>query len=907
METKRLVRLLAIERDVDALRNLQNTLGLSKRIDTQLVTVQCLGQGLEALASGSFDVVVTGLSLPDASGVEIVRQIDRGSPETPVIVLTQDDDEQIALEALRAGAEDFLSKQTLSLITLEHVIPYAIERKRSSVSLKESQRAYTTLLDNLPGMVFRCKNDAHWTMEIVSHRCLELTGYPPEALIDNQEIAYVDLIYPDDQSHVTDVIEAALAEGSGYSVAYRLITASGQVKHVWEQGRGVYSSRGKLLAIEGYIADLTSHWEVQQALGATQQQFQALADSFGDIVFTLDRDQRHTGIYGRWVGDAGLTADHFLGRTAREILGDGAAMPHEAANEAALQGRYILYEWSAPAPDGLHHYETSLSPIYDLENRVVGVAGIGRDITHRKRLEREQQATLNLAAAIRSANTRAELLPLILRETMTALGCSATAIGHFDEAAHALVVERASGLWEPFAGNSMSIEADGFLHYSLKSGQPFQISPDHSATFHSLPEEVRRAGIVYCAPLASQGAAFGLLVAGKETPFTPLDQRIFEAFTDLSANAIHRTALLEETAERLAYMHSLHEIDQTIVGRKNVRAILRKVIDSAMTNLHLDACQVTQVEDGGNRLRILAQHGFLRSARSGHAFDHPQHAGPCPIATHQSMLIPDLSQRADIVRLRRLGEEGFVSYLGIPVNGSHGMKAVLEVFQRSPLRLAPSQVNYLETLAGQVSIALETAALNADLHRKHVELMEAYDSTIEGWSRTLELRDDDTVGHSNRVMETTVRLARALGLPEDEIVHLRRGALLHDIGKIGIPDAILRKETSLTEQEWQVMRTHPVLAYERLKSIKFLEPALSIPLYHHERWDGSGYPMGLKGEAIPLAARIFAVADVWDALTSDRPYRKAWNTQEARGYILSMSGKQFDPRVVEAFLQSVEG
>jgi putative two-component system response regulator len=194
----------------------------------------------------------------------------------------------------------------------------------------------------------------------------------------------------------------------------------------------------------------------------------------------------------------------------------------------------------------------------------------------------------------------------------------------------------------------------------------------------------------------------------------------------------------------------------------------------------------------------------------------------------------------------------------------------------------------------------------AKLREAHAQLLNAYEATIEGLSHALDLRDRETEGHSRRVSELTVRLAQTLNLSEEEIMHLRRGALLHDVGKIGIPDSILHKPEPLAEEEWLIMRKHPQFAYDMLDPIEYLRPALDIPYSHHERWDGTGYPRGLKGEEIPMVARLFAIADVWDALTSDRPYRAAWTEEEALAYIREQSGKHFDPKVVELFFSVIE-
>lgn len=196
---------------------------------------------------------------------------------------------------------------------------------------------------------------------------------------------------------------------------------------------------------------------------------------------------------------------------------------------------------------------------------------------------------------------------------------------------------------------------------------------------------------------------------------------------------------------------------------------------------------------------------------------------------------------------------------------------------------------------------IRLAALSEALEKTNNELTTAYDATLEGWAKALELRDRETEGHSRRVTDLTVRLADGMGIKGDDLTHIRRGAMLHDIGKLGVPDAILLKPGSLSEEERQVMQLHPVYAYEMLKDIPYLAPALDIPYWHHEHWDGSGYPTGLKGEKIPLAARIFTLVDVWDAVLSPRPYRPAWSVEQAWAYISQESGKYFDPAVVDFF------
>ena len=191
------------------------------------------------------------------------------------------------------------------------------------------------------------------------------------------------------------------------------------------------------------------------------------------------------------------------------------------------------------------------------------------------------------------------------------------------------------------------------------------------------------------------------------------------------------------------------------------------------------------------------------------------------------------------------------------------------------------------------------------LEDAHVELIAAYDSTVLGWSKAMDLRDRETEGHSQRVTDLSVKIAKIIGVEEHELTHMRRGAFLHDMGKLGIPDSVLHKEGKLTEEEWDIMKTHPTIASDMLSAIEYLLPALDIPYCHHEKWDGSGYPRGLEGTAIPLVARIFAVVDVWDALRSDRPYRKAWSKEKTLKHIREGSGKHFDPQIVKIFMELI--
>jgi len=316
----------------------------------------------------------------------------------------------------------------------------------------------------------------------------------------------------------------------------------------------------------------------------------------------------------------------------------------------------------------------------------------------------------------------------------------------------------------------------------------------------------------------------------------------------------------------------------------------------------VDAADVMLLDAASTTLTFAAGRGFRQPAieraklRLGEGY-------ASWVAIEQRVIhIQDFVAETKFVRQPYVKEEAFITYVGAPLEAKGRVQGVLEIYCRTPLDVNQEWLDYLEVLAGQIAIAVDNATLFKDLQRSNSELMLAYEATLEGWSAALDLRDRETEGHTQRVTRMTMELAEAMAIKPEDLVNIRRGALLHDIGKMGVPDNILLKPDKLNEEEWQHMRMHAVYTYNLLSNITYLRDALDIPYCHHEKWNGTGYPRGLKGEEIPLAARIFAVADVYDALTSDRPYRKGWPIERALDYIREQSGNFFEPRVVDTFM-----
>ena len=403
---------------------------------------------------------------------------------------------------------------------------------------------------------------------------------------------------------------------------------------------------------------------------------------------------------------------------------------------------------------------------------------------------------------------------------------------------------------------------------------------------------------------AANGFECKLLIADREYWF---DARVIP-LSDFQFLFVARDVTkCRETENRMTrqmqQLSVLRSIDLAIASGLDLNLLLAMLVDQVVELLQIDAVDVLLQNPRSNLLEFTAGKGFRSPSLQ---YTHLRLGEGCAgrVAVERRMLnIANLKEnQMDFGRSPFFRVEDFVAYYGVPLIAKGRVLGVLEIFHRSPLEPDADWLNFLNMIAGQAAIAIDNAVLFRDLQRSNAELSLAYDATIEGLTRALDLRDKETEEHTRRVSDITVDLAVRLGTNDTDLVHVRRGAILHDIGKVAIPDRILFKPGPLTEDEWKIMRQHPGIAVDLLSSVSYLAPALTIPHWHHEKWDGSGYPDQLRGREIPFSARLFALVDVFDALTSHRSYRSAWTREETLHYIESQSGRHFDPALVPEFV-----
>ncbi len=406
------------------------------------------------------------------------------------------------------------------------------------------------------------------------------------------------------------------------------------------------------------------------------------------------------------------------------------------------------------------------------------------------------------------------------------------------------------------------------------------------------------------APLSLKDRRIGVLMVGRQASFSDADLRLLTSIADIAANALYRADLFDQTEQRLRQMTAVQQIDRAIVSSLDLRVTFSVLLARTLEQLPADAGDVLLLEPHQHRLEYLAGRGFLTPAAESSSLKLGEGLAGRAALERRSLFVPDLAKAAYPLRSAgQLDAEKFVAYHALPLIAKGEVKGVLEVFHRRACPQETEALNLLETIAGQAAIAIDNAQLFQGLQRTNTELALAYDATIESWAHALERRDNESLGHAQRVAELAERLAARLGLRWEEQAQIHRGALLHDIGKMSLPDAVLLKDGPLTVEETALLRQHPQLAFEMLSPITYLRRALDIPYCHHERWDGEGYPRRLKGAQIPLAARIFSVVDFWDASITGRRSRAVISQEQAVQRIREGAGTQFDPQVVEAFMK----
>ena len=718
-------------------------------------------------------------------------------------------------------------------------------------------------------------------------------------------------IVPPDQQYIIQSAEERRIRGESDNYELDLIDKDGQQISVLLSGSPRFDAEGHFEGTIGVFTDITERKREKENILRYSRIFE---DSLNEIYLFEKDTLKFTQVNSAGQDNLGYIMEELGELTPIDIKPGITAESFAKLIEPLRKGESerIVFETVHKRKDGsLYEVEVHLQLLHHEDEALF--AAIVLDITERKRAEKElkeythQLETLNTTTAALSTSLKLDhLLELILDQISKVLPFDSGAVFLMEEGELRVVIDR--GINPSTKGNIFPGGNELFQEVKRTSNPVIVSNTKDDPRFQNWGESENVASWMGV-PLIVRDTLIGFLTLDsfQLNVFSDEHADLTQTFASQAAQAIENARLFNETNQRLKQMAALRKIDQAITGSFDLEVTLNIILDNLLAQLNVDAAAVLSYQPDLQTLQFAQGRGFKTSAlqsadmRLGEGF-----AGEVGLQ-RDHVFIPDLNQvEGKFKEWPGFREEGFSAYYGLPLIAKGKLVGVLETFQRSPLNPGDDWVNYLQTLANQAAIAIDNITLFDELQRANVDLTLAYDATIEGWAHALELKDMETEGHSRRVVALTMDMARRMGVRGGKLGHIRRGALLHDIGKMGIPDGILQKNGKLTDEEWQIMHQHPVYAYEWLSAIQYLRPALEIPYAHHEKWDGTGYPRGMEGEQIPLAARIFAIVDVWDALRSDRPYRKAWDKEKTLAHIKEGSGTHFDPRVVDAFIDMIE-
>jgi response regulator RpfG family c-di-GMP phosphodiesterase/putative methionine-R-sulfoxide reductase with GAF domain len=521
---------------------------------------------------------------------------------------------------------------------------------------------------------------------------------------------------------------------------------------------------------------------------------------------------------------------------------------------------------------------------------------------------REVETINRLSSSMRETQSQTEMCNILLNETLDLLEAKNGSVWIYHPSTNTILQRAARGIAAQVKNKQLE-PGLGIVGHVFITGRHY-ISPDlknDPLLFEGNRTQIFDGYGVAGIPIRSTDGTLGVLMVQLESSRRVEGHiDLLETLAGIAGNSIHRADLFDQSQDQILKLTTLRDIDSAIASSTDLRVTLNILMDHTLRHLKIDAVDILLFHAELQSLTYLCSAGFRSASPTRPLMRIGEGVAGQVVMKGRIEHIPNLQESSEAKRDPLLIREGFVSYVGVPLIVKGQTKGLFELYHRSPLSPNDEWMQFMSTLAGQAAIAIDNSQLFDNLQRSNQEIRQAYDTTLEGWARALELRDRETEGHTRRVTRLTMDLARYMNVKEEELVNIYRGVLLHDIGKMGVPDQILRKTGPLTDPEWTEMRKHPQHAFDLLSPIPYLRPALDIPYCHHEHWDGSGYPRGLKREQIPLSARIFSVVDIWDALLSDRPYRKAWSREKVIAYLKEISGVILDPAIVEAFLKMTD-
>jgi PAS domain S-box-containing protein/putative nucleotidyltransferase with HDIG domain len=915
--------------------------------------------GLARLGSEKFDILLLDIEHANGRGEEILTKVLKHVGNTPTLVLTGIHNQSLGNRALQLGARDYLVKERLDADSLHRALRYAVERRKTEKALMESEARYRHLLESVTDYVYTVQIEngrpvASWH----SPSCVAVTGYTSEEYTADPFLWY-QMIHEQDREAVMEQAAAVLSGKPAHSLEHQIMHKDGSIRWIKNTPVPRYDQLGRLVAYDGLVADITERKRaelelirVNKALRESEEklkqelnnlsraknEWEVTFDAISNPLFIHDKDYRIVRANRAYSEAAGKAFLEMIGKPYYTIFPKMEA-PFRNCELAmtAADGKPPLSSEEISVPSLGKVFGAKSYPVHDAGGNYLYSVHILEDITEMKRAEENIKQEIEITAnLLMIAETTAftmdldKLMEHVVRGGSRAMGC---------DAALSYLWERERKVFQPAQHHGLdhelvplfkteSLDAGlEFVQLAMETKKPVIVRCSATGTrlsFVAVPFTEGTQGPVttktlswmsndmrtlVAVPLIGKTDYLGVIITmyrGIRT-FTERDAKIVAGFSRevslaLDEAHLYRTAMERslELDHKMETLQVIHEIDRSILSLLEPREILETTIRNIPRIVPCDKAGIMLADRERQGFTYATGVGFLSAPAHTSFLPFDDTSAAEVIKTARPQYVGNIEGQGNILpKERTLMEEGFVSHIRVPLVVKGKPVGVLSVDSKRPAAFTPENLSILEKLATLIGVALENTRLLTDLK-------ELFIGTVTSLSNAIDAKSPWTAGHSARVTRYALLIGRRLGFCEGELKDLELAGLLHDIGKIGTYDVILDKPGTLTREEYDIVKNHARRGAELLQPIKQLGCVIPCIKHHHERYDGMGYPDGLKGENIPLWARILAIADAFDAMVEERPYRKTFETKKAIAELKRCSGTQFDPVLVEVFVDLVK-